>query len=555
MSKNTLFPLLAFLLLLSIWEFGSLFFVEMRLVLPAPSNIIARIAQQPDRFLFHTEKTFKTMMGGFLLAFILAFPLAWLMSRWLSARLMLQPLFVIIQCVPMFALAPIMVIWFGWTYTAIVIPTAIMIFFPLTMNIYQGLHATPKDLLDYFKCNQATTWQLFCKLQLPWALPQIFSGFRIAAAIAGIGAIAGEWAGAQEGLGVLMLESRRGADLEMTFGALTCLTVLSLSLYGGILLIEKMTLNRSILRLLQRVPAYVLIGLGCVLQSCQSADSESTKETQTRLMLDWLPNPNHVPFYVGLDQGFFANEGISLKILKIQDPSDPLAYLSSGLVDIAISYMPSVIQAMSHGAPLQAIGILIDEPLNAIIYRSDLGISTPADLNGKIIGYSVDGSGTKILDELLSVNHITLKEKHNVSFDLVSMIGTKRVDALYGAFWNIECEQLRSLGIQTDYFTLTELGMPTYYELIAMAKKGTQAASPEFENKFQRALQNSIDFCLKAPEEAFEIYLRYNPDKGKKVVDWERQAWIKTLPALARQQVVDPVVWETYARWLHNVTD
>ena len=126
----------------------------------------------------------------------------------------------------MFALAPLMVFWFGWSYKAIVIPTALMLFFPLTMSIYHGFLSIPRDLLDYFTLHQATPWQLFSKLELPWALPHIIAGLRITVAIAGMGAVAGEWAGGQAGLGLLMLESRRGVDLEMTFAALFCLTFL-----------------------------------------------------------------------------------------------------------------------------------------------------------------------------------------------------------------------------------------------------------------------------------------------------------------------------------------
>jgi NitT/TauT family transport system substrate-binding protein len=239
-----LLPLLAFGVLVILWEFTSNQWGNHRLVLPSPSSILGRIIQTPERFLFHTKVTFFEMIGGFVFAFLVAFPLAWMMDQWESARDILQPLFVIVQCIPMFALAPIMVIWFGWSYAAIVVPTTLMIFFPLTMNIYQGFRSTPDYLKDYFRVHQATQTQLLFKLQLPWAKSHIFAGFRIAAAIAGIGAVAGEWAGAQAGLGLLMIESRRATDLETTFGALFCLATMSLSLYGLITLLEKKVFTR-----------------------------------------------------------------------------------------------------------------------------------------------------------------------------------------------------------------------------------------------------------------------------------------------------------------------
>ncbi|MFQ5729593.1 MAG: ABC transporter permease, partial [Waddliaceae bacterium] len=245
-EKNQIFivPFLAFLCIFGCWEVFSRIYKDLLFVLPSPSNILFCIWERKDRFLFHTLVTLNEMAGGFLVAFLLAFPLAWIMTLWTASRIVLQPIFVVIQCIPMFTLAPIMILWFDWSYTAIVIPMALMIFFPLTMNIYQGLRSTPKHLVDYFRINEATTWQLFVKLQLPWALPNIFSGIRISTAIAGIGAVAGEWAGAQAGLGLLMLESRRAADLEVTFGALFCLTFLSMFLYIIMILLEKRVITR-----------------------------------------------------------------------------------------------------------------------------------------------------------------------------------------------------------------------------------------------------------------------------------------------------------------------
>lgn len=238
-----------YLFLLFVWEGYSTTNQDMHFILPAPSHILTRLIEYSDRFFYHTMVTLSEMGGGFLLAFVVAFPLAWAMYLWNTARLFLQPVFVVIQCLPMFTLAPIMIIWFDWSYTAILVPTALMIFFPLTMNIYQGLRSVPKELIDYFHLYEASSWQLFVKLQLPWAVPHICSGIRISAAIAGVGAVAGEWAGAQSGLGVLMLESRRGADLEGTFAALFCLTILSLTLYCLSLLIEKIALSPRSLRI------------------------------------------------------------------------------------------------------------------------------------------------------------------------------------------------------------------------------------------------------------------------------------------------------------------
>lgn len=528
----------AFLLFFGCWELFSYAYQELRIILPAPTAILMRILHNPERFLYHSYVTFLEMLGGFLLAFLTAFPLGVLMHEKQVARHVLQPFFVFIQCIPMFALAPIMVIWFGWSYTAIVIPTALMIFFPLTITIYQGLKAAPEELIDYFKINQATSWQIFYKLKLPFSFPHIFSGFKVAAAAAGIGAIAGEFAGASSGLGILMLESRRATDLETTFAALFCLSFMSISLYLLILGAEKMMLRKGTFTACLLVFALLLGG-------CAKDDT-----TKTRLLLDWLPNPNHVALYAGIEKGIFKKNGIDLEIQKIPDPSDAIPYLIAKRAEIALFYMPDTLRAIVAGHPLKPIGILFKQPLNAIIFREGEEMNDPSDLNGKVIGYSVDGSSTAVLDYILKKNKIIPKEKQNVTFDLVSTLCLKHVDAIYGAYWNIECDHMESIGQKTRYFDLLSLGYPNYYELIFVAREGSKESTLEFEKAFQRALQESIDYSQKYPKEAFIAYETHNPDKSTKTLKWEKASWNKTYPLLAKDQIFEKSVEENLKDWL-----
>ncbi len=204
-----------------------------------------RLLEQHHCFLSHSKATVLEMLGGFLLAALIAFPLGWGMSRIRILTSIFQPFFILLQCLPMFAMAPLMIFWFGWSYTAILIPTTLMILFPLTITIYKGLNRIPKGLLEYFQLNQATSWQIVTKLKIPYALPTIFAGLRISAATAGVGAIAGEFAGAQQGLGVLLSEYRRNIDIEGVFSALICLLLLSFTFYSVILLLEKILLRRG----------------------------------------------------------------------------------------------------------------------------------------------------------------------------------------------------------------------------------------------------------------------------------------------------------------------
>jgi len=556
--KKIVLFLVGFTCLFVIWECASRLSSNLLFILPPPSCILLALWEMRYEFILHTTVTLKEMCGGFLLALTVAFPLAWIMIRHRTSRSLLQPLFIVVQCLPMFTLAPIMVIWFGWSYTAILIPTALMIFFPLTLNIYQGLRSTPQDLLDFFRVNQATSWQTFLKLRFPWALPHIFAGFRISSAIAGVGAVAGEWAGAQKGLGILMLESRRNIDLEITFGALFCLTFISSLLYGLILYCEKMLLPprswkfwpqmrlKKILKKYFALPlffvAFFLFGL---MGGCLHKDPKKT----TRLLLDWLPNPSHTPLYVGLEKGFFKEEGIDLTIQKMHDNGHGIAYLTSTQADLLVNHMPGTFKACSRGAELKIVGLLIKEPLRGLTYHADPEIKKISDLSGRVFGYCIGGPDTTFLDFLLQQGDIQPSSRKNVSVDLVSAIGTHSVDFIYGGFWNIEPIQLQSLGIATDTFKIQEFGVPLYYEMILLGNANTFETSSQQIVHFQHALQKSIDFCKEYPDEAFDCYLLHNPDKRKKTIAWERKAWAVTLPLLANDQSVEPEVLSTFYQW------
>lgn len=548
MWRKILLCIVVFGLLGVVWEASSRTYDSLQFMLPAPSKISAVLWEQSGRLSFHTWTTLKEMAGGFALALVFSFPLAWIMALFGPLRTLLQPVFVASQCIPMFALAPIMVLWFGWTYTAIVVPTALMVFFPLTINIYQGLCCTPQNFLDFFRLHQATPWQTFLKLQLPWALPHIFAGFRISVALAGIGAVAGEWAGGQQGLGILMLESRRSADLEMMFAALVCVMVLSMFFYGLASWMENWTdMRHKRKKHLGRLMSMCLMIGYVFVAGCQPS---TPRIQETTIVLDWLPNPDHVAIYAGIEKGYFAEQGIALKVIKVADPSDSVPYLTSRQANLALTYMPHTMQVLSKGAPVLPIGVLVQEPLNALIFRAGEGIDKPQDLAGKTFGYSVDGYQTLFLDVLLKNQGVSPKALHNASFDLVGMLATKQVDVVYGAYWNIERENLRAHGIETDFFPLSDFGIPTYFELIVLAHAKSPEAAPEFVAAFQTALQQSIDFSKSHPKEAFEAYLQANPDKSALTRKWEWEAWLKTIPTLATQQQIDPVVWDQFSEWL-----
>lgn len=559
MKRKTFYYSIIILSFFILWE-AAQYRPSLAFLCPPPSKIIKASAHSLPLLLSCSYQTLKGILGGFFLALALSIMLASIMLTYKSAKDLLQPLFVLLQCTPMFTLAPLIVLWFGWGLNAVIIPTALTIFFPLTLTIYQGITATPRELLEQFILHGATKKQILIKLRLPYALPHIFSGLKIAIGSAGFAAIAGEWVASHSGLGILILESRRNYEMELMFAGLFVLSLLTLSLFQIVLISEKYVFS------LFRVTKSQKIALSKCKLLCsfpllliafpflnKTPSLENTKDLiKLSLLLDWTPNPNHAPLYVGIAQGFFQYHGIDLHIQKNTDSSSSIPHILFEKVDMTLYHAFGIIKASIKGLPVQVVGRLIDSTLQGFIYRAEDSISNIQDLNNKVLGFCLNNS--RDLSQLLAtlkLQGVVPSKVKNVSSDLISPMLLKKIDFLYGAFYNIEEFIFSSLGMPTRCFLSDTYGMPTGPQLLICAKKHTKATEPEIIQAFQKALQKSIDFCKKHPEEAFKIYTQATIDIPKKL-SIEHLQWEKTLPLFAQSQ--NPLEDSLVTSLVHAIT-
>ena len=167
---------------------------------------------------------------GFALGGIAGIGLGTLAAEFGIARRVIMPYVIITQALPKFALAPILVIWFGFGMTPKVIIAALIAFFPLLENTYLGLTTAPADMLELFRALRASRWTTLTKCKALHAVPAVFSGLRVALMLALVGAVVAEYVGANKGLGALIIVSQGTLDTELMFVAFVQLTVLGLLL-------------------------------------------------------------------------------------------------------------------------------------------------------------------------------------------------------------------------------------------------------------------------------------------------------------------------------------
>lgn len=200
-------------------------------LLPPPDRVALRLWSDAGLLWEHGRWTVLEIVLGLMLGVLLGglAALALVASR--AARRWLLPLLVISQAVPVFAIAPILVLWLGYGLASKVAMATLIIFFPVTAAFYDGLRRTDPGWLDLARTMGASPWGLLRHVRLPAALPAFASGVRVAAAVAPIGAVVGEWVGASAGLGYLMLHANARMQTDLTFAALTVLALVAIALW------------------------------------------------------------------------------------------------------------------------------------------------------------------------------------------------------------------------------------------------------------------------------------------------------------------------------------
>ena len=200
-------------------------------ILPGPLAVAAALVRHFGLLLPHAGTTLAEILLGLGIGATLGAFSALVVAHARPARLWLLPVLVASQAVPVFAIAPVLVLWLGYGMASKVAMAVLIIFFPVTAAFYDGLSRTDPGWLDLARSMGASRWRQLVHLRIPAALPACASGLRVATAVAPIGAVVGEWVGASAGLGYLMLHANARMQVDLMFAALLVLAAMALILY------------------------------------------------------------------------------------------------------------------------------------------------------------------------------------------------------------------------------------------------------------------------------------------------------------------------------------
>ncbi len=212
-----------------------------KFILPAPMDVAASFttAWANGSLWRHAQATLRAIFAGLALGVSTATVLGYLLAknRWLER--LLAPYIVASQSVPVVAIAPLLIIWFGAGYLSKMLIVTLIVFFPMLVNTIVGIRGVDADLRELMRSLNANRWQTFIKLEIPAALPVLFGGLKVSVTLSVIGAVVGEFVGAEQGLGFLINQARGLFNTPLVFVAIFALVAIALVLYGAVSLVER----------------------------------------------------------------------------------------------------------------------------------------------------------------------------------------------------------------------------------------------------------------------------------------------------------------------------
>jgi len=557
--------------LLLCWHFACALELVPSFMLPSPGAVLAALISEFPLLMEHAKVTLLEAAYGLGTGIAVAFVFATLMDRFPVLYKAFYPIIVVTQTIPTIAIAPLLVLWMGFEMAPKVTLVALTTFFPITIGLLDGYASADKDSAALLRSMGASRTQIFFHLKLPASLSHFFSGLRVSASYAVVGAVISEWLGGFEGLGVYMTRVKKAYAFDKMFAVIVFITVVSLLLMLAVTVLRKVSMpweayekmDRKERPKMKRRSIFALCLAVClVLGLCFAVGCADKKESELKditLCLDWTPNTNHTGFYVAAANGYYEEAGLNVQI--VQPPEDgATAMVAAGQAQFGITVQDSLASAFAREEPLpiKAVAALLQHNSSGIISRVGEGMDRPAGLMGN--NYATWNSPI----ELAMMEHVVKADGGDFSkvelipnniTDEPAALEAHQADSIWVYYgWGAVLAELR--GMDFDYFYFKDIDpVLDYYTPVIISGDAFLESEPETAKAFLSATAKGYEYAIENPEEAAQMLIEGDTTgslNGSEDLVVASQKWMCDQYKAEVEQwgYIDPMRWDGFYTWL-----
>ena len=240
--RRRIAPLLVFAALFALWE-GAVHLTGVKeYLLPPPSKVWTEFLKRHDTVMASAWVTTQEIIAGYLLAIVVSIPLALTVAYSRFVETAIYPVVVFLQIIPKIAIAPLFIIWFGFGFTPKLLIVFLLSFFPIVVASIAGFKSVDPEITDFARTTGADEWKMFIKIRLPQALPDIFTGLKVGAALSATAAVVAEFVASDRGLGYLLLQYNGNLETPMVFAVIVLLSLIGLAVYYVVEIVERIAI-------------------------------------------------------------------------------------------------------------------------------------------------------------------------------------------------------------------------------------------------------------------------------------------------------------------------
>ena len=564
---NKIAPLISIGLFICIWLFASEGGLVPKYMLPSPVDVARAFVTDLPILMEHLKVTLKEAIYGLLIGTGLGFVFSVLMDRFEFLYKAFYPILIITQTIPTIALAPLLVLWMGFSIAPKITLVVLTTFFPITISLLDGFKSADEDAMGLIRSMGGNRLTVFRHIKFPSALEQFFSGLKVSASYAVVGAVVSEWLGGFEGLGVYMTRVKKAYAFDKMFAVIILISAVSLILMALVAVLRFLALphKRKEIRMDKFMKKTIAVVLAIILVVCAFALLKNTDKTvspsEITLCLDWTPNTNHTGFYVAESLGYYEEEG--LKVTIVQPPEDGSALMTaSGQAQFGITAQDSMAPSYASENPLgvTAVAALLQHNTSGIISRKGEGCDSPKGLEGKtystwdspvekaMISYVMEKDGADFSKVNLIPNVITNEPQALKNGD------TDAIWIFYG--WGGILSEIDE--VDCDFFFFSDIDSTMdYYTPTLVANDDFLNENPDTAKAFLRATAKGFQYAINNPEEAARILIDGDTTGsliGSEKLVTESQKWLSEyyISDAPYWGYIDPQRWNGFYSWLYE---